>query len=188
MTSKSNELAHCFSMNGCRQWLQMSLFQCCIAAVILSGTLGCGVYSFTGAVVDPRIASYSIDQFSNLASYVSPTLSNTLTEKMRDKFNSNTRLNQLPRNGDLHFAGAIVQYNVQPAASGAGDQAALNRLTAGIRVECSNKITRKTWVQTFTTFVDFDRNTNLNDVEPQLIDEITTRLVDDIFNRAFANW
>ncbi|MGB1242329.1 MAG: LPS assembly lipoprotein LptE, partial [Chitinophagales bacterium] len=75
-----------------------------------------------------------------------------------------------------------------PAASGANDQAALNRLTIAVKMEYINAVSDVNWSNTFTHFSDFDRDANLSDVEDSLIDEITDNIVDDIFNKAFSNW
>lgn len=156
--------------------------------VALSILLITNCYTFKGITIAPGVKTVSVDNFPNLSSTVAPALSQTLTEKMKNKFASETRLDLVPAGGDASFSGSILNYFIEPAASGAGDQAALNRLTIVIRVEYTNTITDENWSQTFQQFENFDRNANLADAETELIDLITTRLVDDVFNKAFANW
>ncbi len=149
----------------------------------------CGVkYSFTGTSINPDVKTVSVERIPNQASLVVPSLSQTLEEKLKDKFTIEGRLDLTTEEGDAAFSGAITQYNVRPAASGANDQAALNRLTIAVRMEYTNRITDENWSSTFTHFSDFDRDANLSDVEDSLIDEITDNIVDDIFNKAFSNW
>ena len=145
-------------------------------------------YSFKGISIAPGVKTVSVEDFPNLATTVAPALSQTIVEKMKNKFAAEARLDLVPAGGHAAFSGSILNYFVEPAASGAGDQAALNRLTIVIRVEYTNSITDENWSQTFQQFENFDRNANLADVEGQLIDLIATRLVDDIFNKAFTNW
>ena len=52
----------------------------------------CGVYSFKGASISKDVKSVSINQFENIASLAPPMLSNTLTEALKDKFSSETKL------------------------------------------------------------------------------------------------
>lgn len=148
----------------------------------------CGVYSFTGASVDPNVKTISVENFPNLASLVAPTLSQIFSEKLKDKCISDTRLTLTDQEGDIAFSGDIINYYVQPAASGANDQANLNRLTIAVRVEYINQSTEKKWSETFEDFQNFDANSNLSDVEEELIEGITDKLVQNIFNRAFTNW
>ncbi len=145
-------------------------------------------YTFKGVSIAPGVKTVSVEDFPNLSSTVAPALSQAIVEKMKTKFASEARLDIVPSGGHAEFKGSILNYFVEPAASGAGDQAALNRLTIVIRVEYNNSITEESWGQSFQQFENFDRNANLADVENQLIDLIVTRLVDDVFNKAFANW
>ena len=155
---------------------------------IIISTSSCGVYSFTGASVDTNVKTISIDNFPNLASLVAPSLSQSFSEKLKDKCVSDTRLTLKGEDGDIAFSGDIINYYVQPAASGANDQANFNRLTIAVRVEYINQVTDKKWSETFEDFENFDANSNLSDMEDELIELITDKLVQNIFNRAFTNW
>ena len=44
------------------------------------------------------------------------------------------------------------------------------------------------WSQTFSFFEDFDNDSNLEDVQDELIDNIFEQILQDIFTRAFTNW
>ena len=157
-------------------------------AVMLS-LAGCKIYSFTGTNIDyTQVKTVYVETFPNQASTVVPSLSQTLTEKLRNKLISETRLDLQDSEADINFGGVIVSYTVEPAASGADDQAALNRLTITVNANFDNTISGENQNFKSRHFENFDRNANLTDVEETLIDEITTKIVDDIFNKAFANW
>lgn len=150
---------------------------------------GCGVYSFTGASISPDIKSISIQQFPNLAMLVQPTLSQSFTMALRDKFASQTNLNILQNNGDLNIEGEITGYTNQPVAIQGNQQAALNRLTITVKVRFINKKNNKQdFESTFTRYRDYSSQSNLSAVENDLIKEINTDLVEDIFNKAVVNW
>lgn len=150
---------------------------------------GCGVYSFTGASISPDIKTISIQQFPNLAMLVQPTLSQSFTMTLRDKFASQTNLNVLQNNGDLNIEGEITGYTNQPVAIQGNQQAALNRLTITVKVRFTNKKNNKQdFESTFTQYRDYSSQSNLSAVENDLIKEINTDLVEDIFNKAVVNW
>jgi Lipopolysaccharide-assembly len=150
---------------------------------------GCGVYSFTGASIAPEVKTVSVAFFPNRASLVQPSLSQTFTEKLRDKFVSQTNLTLLERGGDLTFDGSITDYNTQPIAIQGNEQAALNRLTISVKVKFENlKDPKQNFESSFTRYADYDSRQELSSVEQDLINEICNQLVDDIFNRAVINW
>lgn len=150
---------------------------------------GCGVYSFTGASISPDIKTISIASFPNQASLVQPSLSQVFTEKLKDKFVSQTNLTQINSSGDISFEGYISDYNSQPTAIQGNEQAALNRLTITVKVKFINtKDEKQNFESSFSRFADYDSKQNLSTVENQLISEICTQLVDDIFNKAMINW
>lgn len=150
---------------------------------------GCGFYSFTGASISPDIKSISIKQFPNLAPLVQPTLSQTFTLALRDKFASQTNLSLIQNNGDLNIEGEITGYSNQPIAIQGNQQAALNRLTITVKVRFTNKKDNKQdFESTFSRYRDYSSQANLSSVESGLIDEINKDLVEDIFNKAVVNW
>jgi outer membrane lipopolysaccharide assembly protein LptE/RlpB len=150
---------------------------------------GCGVYSFTGAAIAPEVKTVSVDFFPNRASTVQPALSQTFTEKLRDKFVSQTNLTMTTSRGDLAFEGQITDYVTQPIAIQGNEQAALNRLTITVKVKFENAVDPKqNFESSFARYSDYDSRQALSSVELDLMDEICNQLVDDIFNKAVINW
>ncbi len=156
---------------------------------LLPALQGCGIYSFSGASIPPAAKTMTIVQFENTAPVVAPTLSQTLSDRMRSKFLAETGLQLIDVDGDLVFEGNIQEYQVAPAAVSGAEQTTINRLTIGVKVIYSSKIDpNQDWETTFRRYADFPANTDLSSVEDQLIQEIVGQLVDDIFNKAFVNW
>jgi hypothetical protein len=150
----------------------------------------CGVkYSFTGASISPDVKTVSVDYFQNLAPLVNPSLSNLLTEELRNKFVSQTRLNTVSAYGDLAFTGEVRNYRVQPVSIQGNEIAAQSRLTISVRVKFENaKDPTQNYDKTFTHYEDFDSRLQLPQVEQELVRLIVEKLVEDIFNNAVANW
>jgi len=162
-----------------------------LAALLLNG---CKTYSFTGTSIDfSKIKTLSINNFYNNAGTGPANLAQTFTERMRDYFQSNTPLNIVNSNSDLHIEGAITGYDVTPVAptgnEGTQVQASLNRLTIRVQVKyINNQNEEENFDQPFTAYEDFPQNRTLSQVENELITVISDRIVYDVFNRSVANW
>ncbi len=156
--------------------------------LLVTGFSGCCSYSFTGT--NPITAkTVTIDYFPNKASIINPTLSQVFTEKLRDKFLRQTRLTQVQTDGELYYTGFISNYVVSPAAVQGNAQTTLNRLTITVNVRFENKLDPKAnFEQDFSQFADFDASVSVSQVEAQLIDEISDKLIQEIFNRSVNNW
>lgn len=150
---------------------------------------GCGVYSFTGASIPPEAKTITVVYFVNNAPFVEPSLSQSLTDVLRDKFQSQTSLVFVKDGGDLQLEGSITDYSTRPVAIQGNETAALNRLSISVKVRFTNLIDpTKDFETTFTRFEDYPSSEELSDVQDQLISEIDDALVDDIFNKAVVNW
>jgi hypothetical protein len=156
-----------------------------------------GKYSFTGASIPANAQTFSVAYIPNNAANVSATLSNALTEGLRDRFSRQTRLTMVPEEGDLAFEGEIISDVEAPTAIGAADgnqdaQAAMNRVTVTVRIRFVNALQPELSFaegKTFTAYSDFDAvRFTRQQVESTLVEEIVNTLVDNIFNASVAQW
>ena len=149
----------------------------------------CGIYSFNGASISADAETISVGYFQNNALMVQPTLSNTMTESLKDQLISQTNLTLDDVNGDLQFEGEITGYNVKPIAIQANETAAQNRLTITVKITFINTIDEKqNYSQSFSHYSDFDSSQDLSSLEIELIDQIVEVLSEKIFNKTFTNW
>ena len=119
--------------------------------VMLAFLSGCGMYSFSGASISPEVKTFSVQYFANRATLVQPTLSQAFTERIKDRFISQTSLRQVDRDGDIQFEGYISDYRAQPVAIQGTETAALNRLSISVLVKFTNpKDATQTFESTFT--------------------------------------
>jgi hypothetical protein len=131
----------------------------------------------------------SVQYFDNRATRVEPTLSQRLTNELRDYMESNTKLREVNTIGDHDFSGEIKQYRIAPVAIAAGDQAAKTRFTITIRVKYVNSIDPDSSFDTdFSRFRDFDSTRDFSQVEEELSNEIIEEIIEQVFNKAFVNW
>lgn len=150
----------------------------------------CGIYSFSGTSIQPDVKTITINYFEYKALKVNPSLSNDLTEAVKNQFRKMTSLEQTEMDGDLEITGEITGYDVKATAITAGDQAAQNRLTVSVKVSFVNRkhpeddFTNKS----FSAYSDFDATNSLDAVESTLVAEIIEKIVDDIFNATVAQW
>ena len=70
-------------------------------------------YSFDGASIDSDVKTCWIMTFQNRAPLVQPKLSQDLTEKLRQKIQSQTRLKITMGGGDVVFEGYVSNYTTR---------------------------------------------------------------------------
>ncbi|MBI1306227.1 MAG: hypothetical protein GC181_06395 [Bacteroidetes bacterium] len=149
----------------------------------------CGIYSFSGVSYSENIKTVSIAYIDNNSALVAPELSPTLTNKLRNKFISQTNLRMTEEGGDIAFTGEVVEYNVVPVGGGDNNTTSLNRLQIVVHIKCECEKDKKyAFDERFTQFSDFDASKSLADVESDLIGTMTDNLVQDIFNKSALNW
>ncbi|PKP19330.1 MAG: hypothetical protein CVU06_11455 [Bacteroidetes bacterium HGW-Bacteroidetes-22] len=120
---------------------------------------------------------------------MNPALSSTLTDALRDRFASQTRLDLVNSRGDLSIEGHITGYTASPTAIQGNDVAAQYRLTVTVKVIFVNNVDEtQNFEQSFSRFEDYSSTLDLNVVQDNLVATITEALVDDIFNKAVVNW
>lgn len=169
--------------------IKTKLFLLFLVSLLIINMTSCGVYSFTGASIPPEAKTVSVLTFPNKAELVQPTLSQILTESLRDRFSSQTNLDLVPRNGDLHLEGEITGYSTEPVAITGEQTAALIRLRVTVNVRFVNKYSPKdNFERSFSRYEDYSSTQNLSDVEGELITRISENLVEDIFNQSVVNW
>ena len=157
--------------------------------VALTLVSSCGIYSFTGTSIQPDVKTVTIDYFEYKALKVNPTLSNELTEALKDQFRKLTKLEEVDMDGDLEIAGEVTGYDVSAQAVTANEVAAQNRLTVSVKINFINrKYPEENFEKSFTAFSTYDSMQSLESVESSLTEEIVEKLVEDIFNATVAQW
>ena len=158
-------------------------------AAVLALLAGCGIYSFSGTSIQPDVKTICIEPVVNKASKVNPSLANSLTEALNDKYRKLTRLEQVSEEGDLNLLVTIDSYDVKATAVTANEVAAMNRLTVTCKVVFTNILHEEDNLeQSFAAYEDYDSNNSLDMVEGTLCETIVKKLVDDIFNATVAQW
>ena len=158
--------------------------------ILISAILSnCGIYSFSGTSVPEGTNTFFVYYIKNNASLIQPNLSNTFTEHLKTKCLAETNLNWDDENADISFSGAIKNYSIEPISIQNNETAAQNRLTISVEITYTSQIDKtQNFNQLFTQYTDFDSNQNFTELEEELNNIIISNLIDDIFNKALANW
>jgi len=149
----------------------------------------CGIYSFSGTSIQPDVKTVTINYFEYKALKVNPSLSNDLTEAMKEKFRRLTKLEQVEMDGDLELSGEVTGYEVRASAISAQEVAAQSRLTITVKVQFTNrKYPEDDFEQSFSAYEDYDSNYSLDSMEASLCETIIEKIVEDVFNASVARW
>lgn len=152
---------------------------------------GCSIsYKFNGANINYQTTrSISIADFPNNAPMVNPSLSNNLTENIRDLFQRQTRLQVLRKGGDLEIEGEIVGYDVTQGAIAANSYATEAKLTIRVTVHFTNNIyPEQSFDKTYTAYQTYNASMLLSDVQEELCAAMITEISENIYNDTVAKW
>ena len=174
--------------------IQSFILPAIVFIVFALSASSCHVYSFkdVGTIPD-SIKTVRVNFIENRAPYVNPSLSPTLTDRLKQKIVSQTRLTQTNSDNagyDIH--GYISDYSVSTSgitSTNGKSQSSINRLTVSVHISLTNTLagTPPTEFDVSRNF-DFPASQSLEAVQSSLLDDMVKNLTDDIFNRIFSNW
>ena len=170
-------------------------FSAAVYQVLCAGLLlvlsSCSIsYKFNGANINYQTThSISIADFPNNAPMVNPTLSNNLSEGIRDLFQRQTRLQMLRKGGDLELEGEIVGYDISQGAISTDSYSSENKLTIRVSVHFTNNVyPEESFDKTYTAYQTFDASRMLSDVQDELCAAMITEIAENIYNDTVARW
>jgi hypothetical protein len=154
----------------------------------------CGVYSFTGTTTPAK--TITITEFFNNSDLGPANMGQTFTNSLKTYVIQNSSLSVVAEEGQLAMDGEITDFRLTPIAPvSTGNQNSFNtasstRLTISIKVTYVNTLddTMSFKDKTFSFYKDFDNDENFTDIQEDLIQQIFTRLVNDIYTASVANW
>jgi Lipopolysaccharide-assembly len=172
-------------------WLRKKIYLILLApaAWMLLANSNCSVrYSLRDVSIPDSIKTVKVLQLVNQARYVNPRLSQTLTDRLRQKIVSQTKLTQTNSdNADWEVSGAITDYSVSTSGI-TQQQSSINRLNVSVHVTLFNRKGNDQKDYDVSHSFDFSANLTLQAAEAQLGDRIVRDMTDEIFNRIFSNW
>ncbi|MFI5170809.1 MAG: LptE family protein [Chitinophagales bacterium] len=164
----------------------IKLFSPLLFIMLLSAT--CNL-SLSGTQIPIDVKTITINYFPNQSNFVAPSLSQTFTESLKDKFLRESNLTLADERGDWELSGAITRYESTPIAPTGNETTALNRLSITVKVDfVSRKDETTNWNQTFVRYEDFESTQTLSQVEGDLLPKLSEQLADDIYQKLTQNW
>ena len=156
--------------------IMVSIFQSC-------------TISLSGATLDPELKTFYIPNFTNNAENALPSLSQRLTEDLKDKVRAESRLVLSEEIPDIEFRGTLVDYRITAEAPRTGESTAINRLTITLAISYfNNRKNTEIWQKNFSFFYDFSSVIDFSSVQETANKAISKQIMEDIFNAAFSNW
>ena len=151
----------------------------------------CGVYTFRDVSIDySKIKTARVGFIDNKARYINPQLSPKVTDALKQKINSFTKLT-LTNSDDANYqiSGYISRYDVSTSAI-SQNQSVTNRLTVAASITFINTVDNKTDNFTVSRDFDFPATQTLQQAENAgtFQTDIINQLTDEIFNHIFSNW
>lgn len=148
----------------------------------------CRIYKFKDVSIPPDVKTVKVNYIENRARYVNPQLSPRLSDKLRQKIISQTRLTQTNSdNANWDISGYVSDYSFTTSAI-SGQREAANRLTVSVHITLNDRVQDKILEYDVSRSFEFSASLSLQQAESQLSDEIIRTLTDEIFNKIFSNW
>ena len=150
-----------------------------------------GCYTFRDASVPASIKTYRLALIENRAPYVNPQLAPQLTDRLRQKINSQFSRLKPVQGEDAHYDIKAEIRDFRLVTSGvSGTQGSLSRLAVTVHINFKNSMTEgtKSFEADVSRNFDFNANVSFDAAQAQLQSQIIQNMSDEIFNRIFSNW
>jgi hypothetical protein len=165
------------------------------ALITMVSATGCFHYSFNQGAIPKQVKTIRINYIENKARYINPQLSPQLTDRLRQKINSQSGKTITQNdNADYDISGTVTDYSFTTAAI-SGNRTATNRLNVTVHISFKNRldpsgksVSPADFEADVSRSFDFDANISIQQAESQLNESIMKNLSDEIFNRIFSNW
>jgi hypothetical protein len=164
------------------------LIAICGLFVAASSSSSCRIYSFHDISIPDTIRVVKVNFIENRATYINPQFSPRLTDKLRQKIVSQTRLKQTNGdNADWEVNATITDYSFSTSGI-SNQQTSTNRINVAIHIVLNKIKEGKMEEYDVSRGFDFPATQSLQQAENSLFTEMIRGLTDDIFNRIFSNW
>ncbi len=159
-----------------------------IALAFISIQATCNM-SFKDVSVPPEVKSIRVNYIENKARYINPQLSPQLTDKLRQKIISQTRLTIINNeDADYDVGGYISDFSVNTSGI-SGNQVSSNNLNVTVHLVFKNRLnSKKDFESDITRNFPFPGSMSFTDAQNNLMDEILKNVTEDIFNKIFSDW
>ncbi len=152
---------------------------------------GCTIsYKLNQASIDyTTTKTFSVEPFTNRAAYqwapMAPMFNTTLT----DRYNDQTKLVQVKRDGDLALSGEITSYDQTNKSISADGYSSMVQLRMTVKVKFTNRNKHSDdFERTFSSSREYDSSQQLSSVQEELVQQMIDDIVDQVFNQTVGKW
>ena len=147
-------------------------------------------YKLNGASIDYNtIKTITIDAFTNRASYQWAPMAPMFNNSISDKYNSQTKLRQVKREGDLMLSGEISSYDQTNKSVSADGYSSMVQLRMSVKVKfTNNKKHEQDFDKSFSASREYDSSQQLSAVQEELVQQMIDDIIDQVFNATVASW
>ena len=171
-----------------RQGLLKSVFVVLVSVFVMQG---CTIsYKLNGASIDYNTTkTITLETFTNRAAYQWAPMAPMFNLTLSDKYNQQTKLRQVKRDGDLVLSGEITSYDQTNKSIAADGYSSMVQLKMTVKVKfTNNKHHDDDFDKTFSANREYDSSQQLAAVQEELVQQMIDDIVDQVFNATVANW
>ena len=171
--------------------LSKKVYRSLALVLLLVTVVSCTIsYKFNGASINyDKVKTITIETFPIKSAYVYAPLATVFNDELQNIYMTQTRLQLVPRNGDLHISGEITNYeqlNQSVKADGYSSETQL-KITINVRF-VNNTNHAEDFERQFSAFRNYDSSLQLSAVQDDLILQMVKEITEQIFNATVANW
>lgn len=147
-------------------------------------------YKLNGASIDYNTTkTITLETFSNRAAYQWAPMAPMFNLTLSDKYNQQTKLRQVKRDGDLVLSGEITSYDQTNKSIAADGYSSMVQLKMTVKVKfTNNKHHDDDFDRSFSASREYDSSQQLAAVQEELVQQMIDDIVDQVFNATVANW
>ena len=152
---------------------------------------GCTIsYKLNQSSIDYNTTkTITIETFANRAAYQWAPMAPMFNTSLSDKYNSQTKLRQVKRDGDLVLSGEITSYDQTNKSIAADGYSSMVQLRMSVKVKfTNNKKHEDDFDRTFSASREYDSSQQLAAVQDELVQQMIDDIVDQVFNATVAKW
>jgi hypothetical protein len=162
--------------------------------VVLTSVLmmsGCTIsYKLNQSSIDYNTTkTITIETFSNRAAYQWAPMAPMFNTSLSDRYNSQTKLRQVRRDGDLVLSGEITSYDQTNKSIAADGYSSMVQLRMSVKVKfTNNKKHEDDFDRSFSASREYDSSQQLSAVQEELVQQMIDDIIDQVFNATVAKW
>jgi hypothetical protein len=147
-----------------------------------------GCYSFQGISIPPEVNTFYVENFEDRTGEIPPGFNEVFSEDLTTKIRTDSRLRVNSDNPDITFTGVINRFTVRAEDPDKTTGTSLNRLYLTIQVTYFNSVTDEELKKTYDENEDFGADQDFFDIQEALLETISERIIERIFNDSFTSW